>query len=248
MADGSSLHTGSSPPQFDRVAHVYRWAEYAALGPLLQRTRTRWIREITWATQALVLGDGDGRFLAALLRHSPHLHATAIDTSTTMLHLLRRRCAFAAQRLHTIQGSGTVLASELDLSRTDLVISHFLLDCLSQDQAEELIQTLAAKLPAGAEWLISDFGVPRSQPWRALGRVYVRALYAAFRLLTGLRIRSLPVLEGPLECAGFARVHRAQWLKGLLYSEVWRLRAQSGVQRPKEPGATQPLSPPSTLE
>ena len=43
-------------PNFDRVARGYRWAEYLALGPLLERTRTRHLDALPGAGQALVLG------------------------------------------------------------------------------------------------------------------------------------------------------------------------------------------------
>jgi SAM-dependent methyltransferase len=90
---------------FDPVARLYRYAEYLTLGPLLQRTRTHFLPQLPPRTQALLLGDGDGRFLAQLLTQQPHLQALAVDTSATMLHLLRRRCQPHANRLQTLQTS-----------------------------------------------------------------------------------------------------------------------------------------------
>ena len=41
-------------PNFDRVARPYRWAEYLALGPLLQQTRTAHLDRLTYCRQALL--------------------------------------------------------------------------------------------------------------------------------------------------------------------------------------------------
>ena len=89
-----------NPPNFDSIARIYRWAEYLSLGPLLVRTRNHFLPQLTPCRRALVLGDGDGRFLARLLQQNPDLHALAVDTSATMLHLLRERCLRTAPNSH----------------------------------------------------------------------------------------------------------------------------------------------------
>ena len=73
MSANSGSPKTRSRPNFDRVARLYRWAEYLLLGPLLARTRKHFLPQLTSATHALVLGDGDGRFLAHLLHHAPKL-------------------------------------------------------------------------------------------------------------------------------------------------------------------------------
>lgn len=210
-------------PNFDRVARLYRWAEYLFLGPLLTRTREHFLPLLTPATHALVLGDGDGRFLAALLRRNPRLHALAVDASATMLRLLRKRCAFAGPRLTTLQTSAVHLPANLDLGRTNLVVTHFFLDCLHQQELDSLAQQLARTVAPGCLWVLSDFAIPPRQPWRLLASFYIRALYAAFRLLTGLRPQHLPAIDRALEAAGFQKIHRSDRLAGVLYSEIRRL-------------------------
>ena len=101
-------------PNFDHVARIYRFAEYLALGPLLQRTRTHFLPELPPCHQALVLGDGDGRFLAQLLDQLPHLGALAVDTSATMLRLLRHRCEPYVPRVRTLQASALDLFAPSD--------------------------------------------------------------------------------------------------------------------------------------
>lgn len=214
---------GKALADFDRVAHIYRWGEYLALGPLLQRTRTTLLSELAPATTALVLGDGDGRFTAALLRRRPDVRVLAVDCSRAMLALLERRCSFAANRLTLREADVRALAPVVaSLPPPDLVATHFLLDCLTQAEVNQLAGKLAAVLPEHGQWLISEFAVPRRQPWRLLGALYVRTLYAAFRVLTGLHTQRLPEIGPALTAAGFERLHRTERLQGLLYSELWQ--------------------------
>ncbi|MBB5066409.1 trans-aconitate 2-methyltransferase [Granulicella mallensis] len=205
-------------PNFDPVAHLYRWAEYLSLGPLLQRTRTHLLPQLTDRRSAFVLGDGDGRFLARLLAQNPLLQALAVDTSATMLQLLQRRCGFASDRLSVQQASALTATPPRD---TDLIVTHFFLDCLTQAEVDELTQRLSAQARPGTLWLLSDFHVP-SGAVRSLARLYIRALYLAFRLLTGLRIKSLPDPQASLARAGFIRMARHKRLFGMIYTELWK--------------------------
>jgi len=205
-------------PNFDRVARIYRWAEYASLGPLLQRTRTYFLSQLSDRHNALVLGDGDGRFLARLMRQNPELLATAVDTSATMLQLLRQRCG-DAPRLRTLQAS----ALEVEIPcGVDLVVTHFFLDCLTQADVEALVQRVAAKTEPGTVWLLSDFEVPERPVVGPLSKLYIRGLYLAFGVLTGLRVRSLPDPQGALRRAGFTCIGRHERLRGLIYAEMWQ--------------------------
>ncbi len=213
----------TSPANFDRVARLYRWAEYLLLGHLLTRTREHFLPLLTNANHALVLGDGDGRFLAQLLRRAPNLRVVAVDTSAAMLHLLRQRCAFAAPRLQTLQTSATELPADLNLGKTDLIVTHFFLDCLHQQDLDTLVHNLARRVAPGCLWVLSDFAIPQRQPWRTLGLVYIQALYLAFRLLTGLRPQRLPDIHNAFQTAGFVKIYRSTRLAGLLYSELRRL-------------------------
>ena len=215
--------TTAPQPNFDRIAAIYRWAEYLSLGPLLQRTRTHLLDQLNNPDHALVLGDGDGRFLEQLLLRYPQCTAVAVDISAAMLDKLRRRCLHtvpnAASRLTTLQTS----ALEVDPSpQTDLVVTHFLLDCFSQSNVDALATRIASQLAPGALWLLSDFALPDNHLLRPLARFYIASLYAAFRLLTGLRVRQLPDPQTALQRAGMRRITRVTLLSGLLYTELWR--------------------------
>jgi ubiquinone/menaquinone biosynthesis C-methylase UbiE len=214
------LSLRGSEPTFDLIARPYRWLEYLTLGRTLERCRLHYLPNILQQKQALILGDGDGRFLAQLLAHNPQLHADAIDTSATMLRLLRQRCkSIAPTRLQTHQTSA--LAFSVEAKSYDLIVTHFFLDCLTQPELEALVAHIAPALAPGALWLTSDFRIP-SGPMRLPAKFIVRALYLAFRILTGLRTTHLPDHTTPLTRAGLTRITHQHRLAGLLFTELWQ--------------------------
>ena len=76
---------------FDHVARPYRWLEYLSFGPWLGRCRIAQLAHLTSARHALLLGDGDGRFLARMLAADPLLSVDVVDSSYSMLTVLDRR-------------------------------------------------------------------------------------------------------------------------------------------------------------
>lgn len=215
MSPEPKAHT----PNFDRIAGIYRSAEYLSLGPLLQRTRTHLLNQLNNPRHALILGDGDGRFLSQLLLRYPNCNAIAVDISAAMLTRLQRRCAHSSTRLTTLQRS----ALEIDVPPdTDLITTHFLLDCFTQPEVDTLITRLAAQLAPGALWLVSDFTLPANRILRPIARLYIASLYTAFRLLTGLRVRHLPDPQSALARSGMRRIAHQTFLFGLLYTELWQ--------------------------
>lgn len=223
MNAGDTTLTAVQTSNFDRVARLYRWAEYLTLGPLLRRTREQFLPTIGNPEDALVLGDGDGRFAAALLRAVPSCRVRAIDSSATMLRLLRARCdrEGSTNRLRAEQAS--VIKIHADPT-CDLIATHFLLDCLTQADVDRLTARLANEVRPGCRWVLSEFAVPRGRFAGPLGALYIHLLYRAFRLLTGLQVQQLPDPQLALTAAGFTRMARVERLRGLLYAELWQLR------------------------
>jgi Methylase involved in ubiquinone/menaquinone biosynthesis len=174
-----------------------------------------------------MLGDGDGRFLSQLLAANGTLCATAVDISAKMLNLLRARCAPYSERLR-IMHSDALTFKQDTAGPYDLAVSHFFLDCLTQDQLDQLVQRTAPALSPGALWLISDFNVPEG-PLRLPARLFVSSLYLAFRILTGLRVNRLPDHAAALTSTGFSRIVRREFLGGLLFTELWQIDQQSNT-------------------
>lgn len=180
--------------------------------------------QLTDRTHALVLGDGDGRFLAALLQQNPTLTSDAVDTSASMLKLLRLRCKRIApndsSRLKIHQADALNYLSAAPPCTYDLVVTHFFLDCFTQNEVDALATKVSARVIPEAVWLISDFRVPPGV-MRLPARLIIHSLYLAFRIITGLRTRQLPDHSLAMTRAGFTCIAQSLSLFGILTTELW---------------------------
>jgi SAM-dependent methyltransferase len=236
---GLKVQARIAPPDFDPIARLYRALEYLTLGRALERCRFHFLPHLLTRTHALVLGDGDGRFLARLLLQNATLHADAVDTSAAMLRLLRAQCRSAQSRLQAHQTDALTFAAAEPTTPYDLVVTHFFLDCLTQSEVEALAARIAPNLAPDALWLVSEFRIPTGLlqlPAKAL----VRSLYAAFRILTGLRVTSLPNHQRALARAGLRCIARHRSLGGVLTTELWIRRTRNPARRETTQPATTP--------
>ena len=157
----------------DSIARWYRWLEYGAFGGELQRRRVAFLGEMAPAQTALVLGDGDGRFLAELLRAIPSVQVDAVDASAAMIALARERTGSGRVRFHCED------ARELPFApgAYNLLVTHFFLDCFSDAELAGLIPRLAAASTAEARWVVSEFTPCRGKPGAGLDRGAVPSLW-----------------------------------------------------------------------
>ena len=172
----------------------------------------------------MVLGDGDGRFLARLLAGNATLTADAVDISPAMLGLLRAHCEVeapgSAARLRTHLCDAMDFVAGLQTARYDLVVTHFFLDCFSQSDVERLTASIVDLLAPEGQWLVSDFRIPSGVMCLPVW-IYIRSLYFAFRLITGLRVTRLPDHNSAFRQAGLRRVACHYSLAGMLTTELW---------------------------
>jgi SAM-dependent methyltransferase len=211
-------------PRFDWLAPHYAWVEAVTFGGRLHACRTALLGEVANARRVLVLGEGDGRFLAAFLATNPGAMVDVVDASPGMVALARRRAA-------AVPGAaGRVRWHVADARRSDppappydLVVTNFFLDCFPAAEVARLVPRVAAGLAPGGRWLVGDFAVPAGGPARrAAARVALAGMYAAFRLTTRIPAGRLadpgPVLRG----SGLVVEREVRRLGGFLVASLWR--------------------------
>jgi ubiquinone/menaquinone biosynthesis C-methylase UbiE len=226
----------SQPPNFNRLATAYRWMEFLSFGPWLALTRRTFLFTIANCRCALILGDGDGRFSASLLHANPAITLLAVDGSQAMLRALLRRAGPLGIRVHTEQAdirdwqppilTRDSLHPQVSPTQTvrppfDLVVTHFFLDCLNNNEVLALALKIRRVVTPGALWLVSEFAIPPGWFGRCFARPLIACLYAAFGLLTGLAVCRLPDHTSALHKAGFKLRERRTRLAGLLIAELW---------------------------
>ncbi len=214
----------------DPLARWYRTLEYLGMGRTLERRRSAFLSELAakqTSGRALLLGDGDGRFLAALLANHPAVRADYVDNSAAMVASARRRLVGLLGKGETKRRTEFHCADALDWSPPPgrsygLVITHFFLDCLTEPQIDTLLSRLDAFVEPNATWIVSEFHQPASgfAAWRA--RVWISGLYRLFGWATGLRVRRLPDYRARLKAHGYRLEKAVTANLELLVSERWR--------------------------
>jgi len=202
--------------------------EWLLAGGKLQRCRTTFLDTLPTVRHALLLGEGNGRFLREFLRKQPTARVTCVDASPRMLKEARRR-------VHADAGVAFVCCDvtewELPQGEFDLVVSNFFLDCFRPEQIELIAEKISAALTEDARWLIADFCEPRRgwRKWRA--RMILQTMYWFFRRATDLPANRLTAPDAILTCHGFELQARRTFEWGLLQSDLWvRHRMEAHVR------------------
>lgn len=207
---------------FDRVAKPYRWLETFVFGGQLQAARCAFVRQIPERKYALVVGEGDGRFLEELRRVQPDLRVDCLDMSAKMLALARDRV-----------GDDEVRYIEADLreatlpkARYDLIVTHFFLDCFDATELRKVVNKVAAAAADDAIWLIADFQEP-ARGWRRWwGRFLIATMYLFFRLVAGLKARCLIDYAPLLRERGFCLTNEIVAPNEMISSQKWERPAR----------------------
>jgi len=196
----------------DWIASHYWWIERLGMGRTLERRRRWFLPQLKNARRALVLGDGDGRFLRQLLQQNSVVQADYVDLSSRMLELARKKAGVD----RVVYRRADARALEFAQGEYDLISTHFFFDCFDSQELEALIASVAARATPGARWVISEF-CTASIPARLL----VRALYLFFRIITDLRNQSLADHRPILSANGFRLTDAGYSRGGLVVSELW---------------------------
>src|SRR5690349_9297576 len=150
FADAGRVPAGG-PMNCDLIAPHYWWIERLGMGRTLERRRRWFLPELGNARRALVLGDGDGRFLRELLRKNSAVRADYVDLSRRMLELARKNAG--ADRVTYRHADALTL--DLPRHEYDLIATHFFFDCFGPRELETLIERVANAARPGAQWIVS---------------------------------------------------------------------------------------------
>ena len=225
----------NQPADFNRLARIYRWMEFFSFGPWLALTRRTYLGRLNQVRRALVLGDGDGRFTAGLLRANGNVQVDAVDASAAMLKTLLGRAGPDADRvriwLADLRGWQPPAAAVVG-PPYDLIVTHFFLDCLTNREIQSLTASLRGAVSPSALWVVSEFAIPPGWRGRLFAGPVVASLYFCFRLLTGLTVQTLPDYAPILRQAGFILLDRRSRLGGLLIAELWSANPSKSALNP----------------
>jgi SAM-dependent methyltransferase len=206
---------------FDRLAGIYPTLEYLAFGRDLEATRWSLLDRLADCRSILIVGEGDGRTLARLVRLAPQAAIDCREASAAMIARARGRLTPADQARVRFRQVDAVRCP-YPAAAFDAVVTLFFLDCFSADTAAALVGRIARSLRPGGVWLFADFAEPAGgwARWRA--RMWLALLYAFFRWQTDLEARRLPPSEALIAAAGLRPIETREFQAGLLRTVLFR--------------------------
>lgn len=209
---------------FDRVATIYPALEKLTAGNLVQQARTAHLSSLSDTDRILILGEGTGRFLEALMNHNPAARIDVVDASRAMLKTAEQRVTDRSTATSTNAPRfihHDALTWQPDAGAYDAVVTNFFLDCFSPEELRQLVPHVASMTRHGSVWLNADFSIP-PRGWRRFrARMIHWLMYRFFRLTTGLSARRLTSPDPLMKEAGFGLRERIAGNHGLLQSDVW---------------------------
>ena len=211
------------PPRFDALSTFYPALERLAFGRGLDRARTSYAEALRRARRILLVGEGNGRFLAWALRRSvpgPDATLVVLESSGRMLDRARRRCA-------RLPAGGHVRFVQADARHWrsadgpfDLIVTHFVFDLYRPPAQRVLLQNLHAQAAPGASWVDVDFVADPGPIWH---RSLMRLQYAFFRVATALEADRLYPVDAAFARLGWRLERCRRHLGGSVEARHWSL-------------------------
>lgn len=196
---------------YDRLADVYIWLEYLAFGCSLVKAREYFLTELKDARSILILGEGDGRFLKALLKVNPTCHIDIVDSSLRMIEKARRQNKNLSTKVQFIHTDALTLRLEKDY---DAIVTLFFLDNFDEE-LELLINKLSTHLKTSGMWYHADFHLPEQGVTHWRNQIWLNVLYTFFGWQTDICAKKL-VNPLPFFLQMGLRVHKEAYLNAKL--------------------------------
>lgn len=167
---------------------------------------------------ALLVGEGNGSFLASFVQRYPEAKVLVIDSCPEMIATAKEKLRLSEHNNPKVQFELMDLR-EVDLPelKYDVIVTHFFFDNFDQATASDLVAKVASAAPPQAHWLWADFSIPESG-WRALrARIWLKVLYFFFGQVASITARQLPEVEPTITASGFAPIETQE-----LYGQLLR--------------------------
>lgn len=203
---------------YDLIARIYDPLSRVVFGRALMRAQEVLLPCIPPGSTILIAGGGTGWILERIAAiHSQGLIIDYVEPSARMIELSRQRsCGGNIVRFH--QGPIEQFAPG---ERYGIVITPFLFDNFSQEQAEQVFHHIAAMQARASLWLYTDYDIRADSPWWQ--KLLLRLMYVFFGMVSGVTSHKMPDVR-PLFAEGHVPVFTTRWYRGFILSAAYRCK------------------------
>jgi ubiquinone/menaquinone biosynthesis C-methylase UbiE len=142
---------------FDLVSRVYPALEWLAFGNALENARGAFLSNIINAERLLLVGEGNGRFLARCLKEKANGSITVVDSSPQMLRSAEARAATISHQTRLRFVHGDIRALTERLGKFDVIVTHFFLDLFRPESQRRIVDEITDLADSTAVWVNVDY-------------------------------------------------------------------------------------------
>lgn len=203
---------------YDLIARIYDPLSRVVFGRTLMRAQEALVPCIPPHSTILIAGGGTGWILERIAAiYSQGLVIDYVEPSARMMELSRQRsCGDNIVRFHQVP-----IEQFISTERYSIVITPFLFDNFSQEQAEQVFHHIAAMQARASLWLYTDYDVRADSPWWQ--KLLLHIMYVFFGMVSGVASRKMPDME-TLFADGHVPVFTTRWYRGFILSVAYRCK------------------------
>jgi len=205
-------------PSFDFVARVYPALEWLASGRSLERARGAFLTKVLGAERLLLIGEGNGRFLARCLREKVLGSITVVDSSEEMLRSAEARAATVAHETTLRFVHGDIRALTAPVGTFDVIVTHFFLDLFRPESQRRVVDEITRLADPGAFWVDVDY---RPQLGSAFRRAIDWLQYRFDQRFSGVEADRHYDPSGLLAESGWVQVEELAFMNGAVRARLF---------------------------
>lgn len=202
---------------FDFVAPFYPFLERALFGDALEKARSAFASQIAAADCVLLIGEGNGRFLANCLNRKLTGSVTIVDTSRKMIALAHARVSHIKHRTTIRFLHSDIRGLNGELGTFDAVVTHFFLDLFRPESQRQIISKIAQLTKADGFWVNVDYLPIMPNPRQ---RLIDWLQYRFDRCLSGVEANRHYDSAPSIAEAGWTPIGQLEFLEGTVRAQM----------------------------
>ncbi len=171
---------------YNRIAKYYDRMSRLVYGDRQHQVQCLLLDYLKAGDRVLWVGGGEGRLLLDMDQLGLNLHIDYVEASSVMVDLAQEKKVSSAILVDYFIED--IRYFTMNVESYDVVLTAFLFDHFSQQEADDLFSRLDSALKAGGIWLYADFIASRKSFYPLLTKM----MLWFFRIAVGLKINHLP--------------------------------------------------------
>jgi len=207
-------------PNYNSVSFFYDPLSRLLFGKALVNAQVYLLKQITPGSRIIVVGGGTGWILDEITKLYPSgLNITYVEMSEKMMGVSMKR-SIGANVVDFVNNDVRKLTTPILF---DVVITPFLFDNFSQQNAETLFEHLYSLAKPKGFWLYCDFQLT-GKWWQ---NILLRSMLIFFRTMCNIEANKLPDMQKSFSAAGYNLVAQQTFFGNFVFSGVYQALAIS---------------------